>query len=174
MIYDITIGTRTYHLELTEISDTAASGSSSTLWKCSLNGRKITAQTAQISPNTLSILLDGKSFEVHREGSADKQQLTVRGMRCEVVVQDARSFQSRKRKGAGDAGRLRLTASMPGKVVRVVVGEGDKVRAGEGIVVVEAMKMQNEIRSPKEGIVKKLLARVGANVIAGDLLAIVE
>ena len=172
MIYDIIIGTQTYRLELTEISDPPCF--SGTLWKCLLNGHEITAAALQISPSTLSILLDGKSFEVHREGPADKQQLTVSGMRCEVSVQDARSLQSRKRKGANDAGTLRLTASMPGKVVRVAVSEGDKVRAGEGIVVVEAMKMQNEIRSPKEGIVKKLLARVGANVIAGDVLAIVE
>lgn len=173
MIYDIIVGTQTYHLELTEISDSPP-GSSSTLWKCSLNGRELMAESVQISQSTLSILLDGKSFEIHREGPADKQQLTVSGVRCEVAVQDARSLQSRKRKGAGDAGTMRLTASMPGKVVRVAVSEGDKVSAGEGIVVVEAMKMQNEIRSPKEGIVKKLLARVGANVIAGDVLAIVE
>jgi biotin carboxyl carrier protein len=63
---------------------------------------------------------------------------------------------------------------MPGKVVRVLVSEGDAVEAGQGLLVVEAMKMQNEIRSPKNGKVEKLLAREGLAVNAGDVLAWVE
>jgi biotin carboxyl carrier protein len=63
---------------------------------------------------------------------------------------------------------------MPGKVVRVLVSEGDAVEAGQGLLVVEAMKMQNEIRSPKSGKVEKLLAKEGLAVNAGDVLAWVE
>jgi biotin carboxyl carrier protein len=63
---------------------------------------------------------------------------------------------------------------MPGKVVRVLVREEAEVEAGQGIVVVEAMKMQNEIKSPKKGVVRKLTASEGANVNSGDVLAIVE
>jgi len=63
---------------------------------------------------------------------------------------------------------------MPGKIVRVLVAEKSAVEAGEGIVVVEAMKMQNEIKSPKKGVVQKILAVSGASVNAGDVLAIVE
>jgi len=63
---------------------------------------------------------------------------------------------------------------MPGKVVRVLVREKADVEAGQGIVIVEAMKMQNEIKSPKKGILQKLLAAEGSNVNAGDVLAIVE
>jgi biotin carboxyl carrier protein len=63
---------------------------------------------------------------------------------------------------------------MPGRIVRVLVGEKSDVEAGQGIVVVEAMKMQNEIKSPKKGIVQKILAVPGAAVNAGDVLAIVE
>jgi biotin carboxyl carrier protein len=59
-------------------------------------------------------------------------------------------------------------------VVRLLVGENAEVEAGQGIVVVEAMKMQNEIKSPKKGVVKKMMARVGAAVNPGDVLAIVE
>ncbi|PYV61479.1 MAG: hypothetical protein DMG97_43015 [Acidobacteria bacterium] len=69
---------------------------------------------------------------------------------------------------------MRLTASMPGKVVRVLAKEGDALNAGMGIVVVEAMKMQNEVRSPKEGTLKKMLAREGMNVNVGDVLAVLE
>src|SRR5207253_1235014 len=77
--------------------------------------------------------------------------------------------------GAGrQQGSSRLTAPMPGKVVRLLVNEKDQVEAGQGVVVVEAMKMQNEIKSPKKGIVQKLTAAEGTSVNAGDVLAIVE
>ena len=63
---------------------------------------------------------------------------------------------------------------MPGKVVRLMVREGNEVEAGAGVAVVEAMKMQNEIKSPKKGTVQKILISEGATVNAGDVLAIVE
>jgi len=71
-------------------------------------------------------------------------------------------------------GERRLVAPMPGKVVRFLVGENSPVEAGQGVVVVEAMKMQNEIKSPKKGTVVKLSVAEGAAVYAGDVLAIVE
>jgi biotin carboxyl carrier protein len=63
---------------------------------------------------------------------------------------------------------------MPGKVVRIVAAVGDQIKAGQGILVIEAMKMQNEVRSPKDGQLKKVLVRQGANVLAGEVLAIIE
>jgi len=63
---------------------------------------------------------------------------------------------------------------MPGKIVRVLATEGEKISAGQGVAVIEAMKMQNEIKSPKQGTLKKLLAKTGMNVTAGEVLAIVE
>jgi pyruvate carboxylase subunit B len=63
---------------------------------------------------------------------------------------------------------------MPGKIIRVLVQTGDKVEAGQGLLVVEAMKMQNEIRSPKTGIIERLLAKEGQPVTAGEVLAWVE
>jgi len=65
-------------------------------------------------------------------------------------------------------------APMPGKVVRILAAESAEVEAGQGIVVVEAMKMQNEIKSPKKGVVRKVVAAEGAAVNAGDVLAVVE
>jgi biotin carboxyl carrier protein len=63
---------------------------------------------------------------------------------------------------------------MPGKIVRVLVSQGAEVEAGTGVLVVEAMKMQNEIKSPKKGTIQKILVSEGAAVNAGDVLAIVE
>jgi biotin carboxyl carrier protein len=89
-----------------------------------------------------------------------------------VSVIDPRRY----RKGAGSIlaeGRQQVTAPMPGKVIRVLVKPGDTVKAGQGIVVVEAMKMQNEVKSPKAGTIEKLLIVEGQPVNAGDALAVV-
>jgi biotin carboxyl carrier protein len=73
-----------------------------------------------------------------------------------------------------DQGPKKLTAPMPGKIVRVLVSQGSEIEAGAGVLVVEAMKMQNEIKSPKKGTIQKILVSEGAAVNAGDVLAIVE
>jgi pyruvate carboxylase subunit B len=63
---------------------------------------------------------------------------------------------------------------MPGKIVRILVNEKDEVKAGQGVIVMEAMKMQNEMKSPKDGVVQKILTAEGSTVNAGDALAIIE
>jgi len=70
-------------------------------------------------------------------------------------------------------GRQQIVAPMPGKVVRLLVQQGEKVEAGRGLLVVEAMKMQNEIRSPKTGTVERLLVTDGQAVNAGEVVAVV-
>src|SRR6266567_2519794 len=114
-------------------------------WVCRLDGREIVVDAVQTGADTLSIVIDGKSFEIRREKEGETQQIVVRGKKYDVTLQDARSLKSRKRTGSADAGPLRLTASMPGKVVRVLAKEGDILQAGMGIVVVEAMPMQSPL-----------------------------
>jgi biotin carboxyl carrier protein len=70
-------------------------------------------------------------------------------------------------------GRQQIVAPMPGKIVRVLVKAGDRVEAGQGLLVVEAMKMQNEIRSPKSGTVERVLAEESQAVNAGEVLCVV-
>ncbi len=90
--------------------------------------------------------------------------------RCAIRVRCAAA----KARAGDDTGPRKLIAPMPGKVVRILLQEKAKVEAGQGILVMEAMKMQNEIKSPKKGTIQKILAAEGANVNAGDVLAIVE
>jgi len=97
----------------------------------------------------------------------------VGSVRFAAEVRDPRSFRGRVRV-ADDHGPKKLLAPMPGRVVRVLVSQGAEVEAGTGVLVVEAMKMQNEVKSPKKGTVQKILAAEGAAVNAGDVLAIVE
>ncbi len=98
---------------------------------------------------------------------------TVGSREFKVVIQDEREWR-RKRGGALEAeGRQHVLAPMPGKIVRVLVQAGDAVRAGQGLLVVEAMKMQNEIRAPKSGTIDRMAVLEGQTVNAGEVVAIV-
>jgi biotin carboxyl carrier protein len=165
MRYDIGLGGRFYRLELQRKQEH---------WECRLDGREVSIQAVRVSADTLSILMDGKSFEVKHEPTVQGVAVFIRGTRYEVSVEDPRSWRGRTRAAQDEAGPQKLIASMPGKVVRVLAQEGDPIASGQGIAVVEAMKMQNEIRSPRAGVLKKLLAHVGMKVNAGEVLAIVE
>jgi len=165
MVYDVVVGGKSYRLEL----DKADSG-----WKCRLDGKEITVDAVLPSRDVLSLLIDGKSFEVKREQMAHDLHLWVGSTRFGVELRDPRSLRSRKGSAADEKGPRKIVAPMPGRIVRLLVPEQSEVEAGQGVIVVEAMKMQNEIKSPKKGVVKKVVAAAGAAVNAGDVLAIVE
>ncbi len=173
MFYQITIAQKTYRVELQNLEPSAERGSGRQ-WRIQLDGRELLIDAALAGANTLTLLMNGRSFEVRRERIQDTLQIFVRGTAYSVSIEDPRSLRSRKRAGMDDAGPQKLVSSMPGKVVRVLAREGDEVAAGQGLVVVEAMKMQNEVRSPKAGTLIKMLAKPGMNVDAGEVLAIVE
>jgi biotin carboxyl carrier protein len=124
--------------------------------------------------DVLSLLIEGTAYEIMRERTATDLHYWVGTARYSAEVQDPRSLRSRKASGLSAEGAKKLVAPMPGKVVRVVAPEKSEVEAGQGVIVVEAMKMQNELKSPKKGIVQKILAAEGANVNAGEVLAIIE
>ena len=165
MIYDVSIENTNYRLELNRTT---------TGWTCSLNGRPVQLDAALIRPGVLSLLIESRVYEVKREKVGSEIHLWVGSQRYAVELRDLRSLRNLKDGAGSQQGSSKLIAPMPGKVVRLLVNEKDKVEAGQGVVVVEAMKMQNEIKSPKKGILQKLLALEGSNVNAGDVLAIVE
>jgi biotin carboxyl carrier protein len=142
-------------------------------WQCRINDRELEVNAVLTRRNVLSLLIGGKAYEVKLESTSSDLHIWVGSDRYQAELRDPRSLRSRRDGAASDKGPQKLVASMPGKVVRVLVREKMEVKAGQGIVVVEAMKMQNEIKSPKDGIVEKLLALPGDNVNAGDVLAIV-
>lgn len=165
MTYDVTIDGKNYRLELNRTDGR---------WQCRLDGREIQLDAVLSRRDVLSILIDGKSYEVKRERTVTDLHLWVGPVRYAAELRDPRSLRSRKGAGIDDQGPKKIVAPMPGKVVRLLVAEKAQVEAGQGILVVEAMKMQNEIKSPKAGIVQKLVATEGGAVNAGDVLAIVE
>lgn len=100
-------------------------------------------------------------------------EVAVNGRSLRMEVFDPRDLRPGG-KARAHPGRLRISAPMPGKVVRVLVAPGDAVEAGQGLVVVEAMKMQNEMKSPQAGRVVEVRTEADATVAAGDILIVVE
>ena len=164
MTYDVTIEGKNYRLELNHPEGG---------WECRLDGRAIEIDAILARRDVLSIIIAGKAYEIKRERTATDMHLWVGSVRYAAQVRDPRSLRSRASADDGKGPR-KLIAPMPGKVVRVLVKENAEVDAGQGLLVLEAMKMQNEIKSPKKGVVRKMVATEGASVSAGDVLAVVE
>ena len=132
-----------------------------------------TADVCEVEPGVYSILIDGCSYEVKIESGVEGYFAGVNGRRYAIQVRDPRRL-SRTGGEFQAAGRQKIASPMPGKVLRVLVKEGEEVAAGQGLLVVEAMKMQNDIRSPKAGRVAAIRAVEGATVAGGETLAEVE
>jgi biotin carboxyl carrier protein len=165
MVYDVIVGGKPHRLELKK---------NGAAWECRLDGKEVHVDAVLPRRDVLSLLVDGHAFEVKREQTTTDLHLWVGSTRFAVELRDPRSFRSRQGSATDEKGPRKIVAPMPGRVVRLLVSEQAEVEAGQGIVVVEAMKMQNEIKSPKKGVVKKIAAAVGATVNGGEVLAIVE
>jgi biotin carboxyl carrier protein len=123
-----------------------------------------------LEPGSFWVRLGGKSFRVTLGAPGS---VTVNGRAIAMEVFDPRDLRTAGR-GGSTQGRQEITAPMPGKIVRVLVNVGDAVEEGQGVVVVEAMKMQNEMKSPKAGTVAEVRTRPDATVAAGEVLIVVE
>jgi biotin carboxyl carrier protein len=141
----------------------------------SANPRVLEVDAVHLAGNAVSLLVDGKSFRCDVEPGKDGKAAVLVGdevHRLEIL--DERRLRLRRATGKFTLeGPQRIDAPMPGKVVRVLVRPGDSVQEGQGLLVVEAMKMENELQSPKAGVVKELHAQEGQAVEAGAKLAVV-
>jgi biotin carboxyl carrier protein len=148
-------------------------------WLVAVDGRAIEIDSEQldrvreVEPGVYSILIDGASYEVRVGGSREGLTAESRGWRFSVEVRDPRDASRSSRSSVG-SGRQNIAAPMPGKVIRVLVNPGDSVDAGQGLIVVEAMKMQNEMKASRPGRVVEVRAAAGATVGAGETLVILE
>ncbi len=124
------------------------------------------------NPSHLSLIAGNRSYDVTIE---DEGLVSVDGEMFPVKVEDERALQlAQFRRSSQRAVEESIAAPMPGLVVEVEVKAGDRVKEGEGLVVIEAMKMQNELKAPREGKVKKVLAKKGMPVNGGDTLLVME
>ena len=172
MQYEVEVGGRRLQVVVTRSGDGFA---------VAVDGRARQVDAARIDAHTLSLLVDatdGKatSHEVSVAANPISGQLTVHvGATAVAVTLNGRRRWGRKEDSAGaGTGPQRLTAPMPGKVVRVLVKAGDLVTARQPVVVVEAMKMENELRASRDGTVAEIPVREGMSVDAGALLLVIQ
>ncbi len=165
MTYEILIDGKAHKLELEREGNA---------WSCQLDGEAVQADAVVTKHDVVSIIIGGTHYEVKRERTAADTHYWVKNSRFAVEIRDPRSLRSRKASAASGEGPQKLLAPMPGKVVRIILPAGSEVEAGQGVLVVEAMKMQNELKSVKKGTVKQVMVAEGASVSAGEVLAIVE
>jgi biotin carboxyl carrier protein len=138
-----------------------------------LDGRAIEADSVEVAAGTYSILISGRAHEVRIAPIHSALRVHVGSREFVIQIADPRAWRGRHGAAQEAEGRQEILAPMPGKIVRVLVKQGDKVETGQGLCVVEAMKMQNEIKSPKTGIVERLLVAEGQAVNSGESLAVV-
>ena len=165
MKYEVRISDKTYVVECEHHSEG---------WQATLVNESKAADVVEIAPNTFSVLMEGQSHEICVTPS-DDGKLKLQTGRSEFAgeVFDPRSWRGRRHASSEAEGLQQIVAPMPGKVVRVLVRVGDAVEAGQGLLVIEAMKMQNEIRSPKSGTVERVLVEEAQAVNAGQVLCVV-
>jgi biotin carboxyl carrier protein len=148
-------------------------------WQIVVDGRPVEIDkeqlesARQVEPGVFSVLIEGKSVEVRLASAPQGTTAETRGRRFSVEVRDPRNARRGSRTALG-AGRQNVSAPMPGKVIRVLVNKGDPVEAGQGLVVVEAMKMQNEMKASRPGRVAELRVQAGDTVGAGETLVVLE
>jgi biotin carboxyl carrier protein len=142
-----------------------------------VDGRSYELDIRHLGPNEYLFLERSDVYDCRVEKTPKQPgifEVRVGTQSYAVRLIDPKRLRSAQSPGTYEHSSVRIVAPMPGKVVRVLVEVGSHVKVGAGIVVVEAMKMQNEMKSPKTGTVVALHAQAGATVNGGDVLAVVE
>ncbi len=170
MHYEVEIGARVRNVTAARSGDGFA---------ITIDGRPYHVDAARVDAHTLSLIVDTvfrRSYEitVTPDAATGLFTITVAGVAVTVGLNGRRRWGPKDDGGASSSGPQRLAASMPGKIVRVLVKPGDAVRARQPLVVVEAMKMENEMRAGRDGTVGEVHAREGHSVEAGALLLVIQ
>jgi len=142
-----------------------------------IGGRVYTLDVRETEPASFLFFLNTNVHECRvseRAGAKDTFDVTVHGRSYEVTIVDPKRLRSGQNSDRHQHGVAEILAPMPGKVVRVQLEAGAQVEKGAGVVVVEAMKMQNEMRSPRAGVIVSIRVKPGDTVNAGDVLAVIE
>ena len=142
-----------------------------------IEDRRFEIDARKLGDTTLNMLVDGQAYQVQSERLEDgAENFLVRGDLVQVEMLDMRKVSLRKAMEAsgGADGPVTLKSPMPGKLVAHLAKPGDEVKKGQGVVVVEAMKMENELKAPKDGTIKEILGTVGDAVEGGAPLCVIE
>lgn len=140
-----------------------------------IEGREYKLILSRPEPGVYLLKNDDSIYEVTVSDKAGDLNTVLNGIDTEIRIIDPRQFRGAgSSDGAMNDGKAEIKTAMPGKVVRIIAAAGQEIAKGDAVIVVEAMKMQNELRSPKDGIVKEFHVTEGQTVAAGELLAVIE
>jgi biotin carboxyl carrier protein len=145
--------------------------------RASIDGEPFDAEISQPEPNVFLFKQNGRIIEAFVDPAARKdhgKRIWIKGREHSVRVIDPKRLRGSQTGADHDHGIAEIRAAMPGKVVRVLLNAGASVEKGDGVLVVEAMKMQNELKSPKRGILKSIKVSDGDTVSTVDVLAAIE
>jgi len=165
--YNMEVEGRTRQVEV--VRDAEGTG-----WRVAVDGQEGTADAQWTERDVLSLLIAGRSYRVLYDPRSDGAAVALGARRIAYTVADPRSLRSREQAGASHAGACTVKAPMPGRIVRVLVHTGDSVEAQQGLLVMEAMKMQNELKSPSRGTVTRIAVGPGATIQPGQVLVVIE
>jgi biotin carboxyl carrier protein len=141
-----------------------------------VDGRRYELDVSEPQTDTYLFKLDQKIFEAltSTSSNSDSFSVSVRNEPFDVTIIDKKRLRNAASETVAADGVVEIRSAMPGKIVRILVNVGMRVKKGDGVIVVEAMKMQNELKSPKDGAVKELRVGVDTTVSAGDVLLTIE
>ena len=145
--------------------------------KARVGDRNYVLEASEPEPNVFLLKHEGRIFEVFVSADADPNtpfSVKIGNDEIEAKVTDPKRLRGSSSEDDQASGRAEIRTAMPGKIVRILVASGDAVQKGDGVIVVEAMKMQNEMRSPKDGIVSEIRVAESDTVSAGDVLVIID
>ena len=142
-----------------------------------IDGRRYELEVSEPEPNVYLLKNEGKVYEVRVAPGAkptDPYSVRLGSNEVDIRIEDPKRLRGSGGEDQHGDGLAEIKTAMPGKVVRIIAEAGATVQKGDGIIVVEAMKMQNEMKSPKDGVVKEIRVAEGSTVNAGEVLVIIE
>lgn len=167
MAFIAKLGEQSYTVEIEETGKS--------VYRLSVDGNEFLVDGKKTGRTNYSLIVDNRSFEIEVDNSGDEYRVLVDGRTYRIHLVDERRMRvGNVQAGTDLRGRQSISVPMPGKIVAILVAEGDSVEKGQGLVIVEAMKMENEVRSPIAGAVKEIKVKTGETVDGGAVLLVVE
>jgi biotin carboxyl carrier protein len=161
------LGGQDYSIEIEELGKS--------VYRVAVDGNEFLVDGKKTGRTNYSLIVDNRSFEIEVDHTEDEYRVLVDGRNYHIhLVDERRTLVGGAQSGVQLQGRQKVSVPMPGKVIAVLISEGDKVEKGQGLVIVEAMKMENEVHSPVAGEVKEIKVKPGDTVEGGAVLVIVE
>jgi len=165
--YHANLDGQEYELAIEELPDAGS-------FEINLGGKKINADLRQAGPASYSVIIGNRSFDLDVIRQGEDFVVVSRNGATRLTLEDARRRMMNARGGREVSGKAQMRAMMPGRVLSVAVKVGDEVKANQGVLVIEAMKMENELKSPKAGKVVEVKVAAGQTVEKGELLIVIE